>query len=325
MITSEPVYWLIGVVLLAFGALIFADRSNPRRFTSGAFWSLIGGAFIYGTWVISNAVPPWTLGIVVLVIVVLGSSPSLLRAGSVATTSATEREAGAVKYGNKLFIPALVIPLVTIVVTLAAPALRLDDEALIADGSATLIGLGLGAVVAVVVGLLLLRPVAPLTPVREGRRLLETIGWAVILPQMLSVLGILFAQAGVGTAVGEIMKAVVPPGVLILAVIAYCVGMALFTVLMGNAFAAFPIMTAALGWPLLVEGYGGNPAVVFAIGMLAGFCGTLCTPMAANFNVVPAVLLEMKNSYGVILAQLPTAGMLLVANIVLMYLFGFPR
>lgn len=325
MITSEPVYWLIGIVLLAFGALVFADRTNPRRFTSGLFWTLVGGSFLYGTWVAANAVPPWKLGVVVLVIVGLGSSGSLLRAGSGSTTTPQERERGAERFGNRLFVPALVIPLVTVIVTLAAPALRIGGEPLIAEGSATLVGLGLGAVIAVVVGLVLLRPVSPLVPVQEGRRLLETIGWAVILPQMLSVLGILFAQAGVGTAVGDIMTAIVPSGVLILAVVAYCVGMALFTILMGNAFAAFPIMTAALGWPLLVEGFGGNPAVIFAIGMLAGFCGTLCTPMAANFNMVPAVLLEMKNGYGVILAQLPTAGILLVANIALMYAFGFPH
>ena len=64
--------------------------------------------------------------------------------------------------------------------------------------------------------------------------------------------------------------------------------MALFTMIMGNAFAAFPVMTAAIGVPLLIQHFGGDPAVVGAIGMLAGFCGTLMTPMAANFNIVPA-------------------------------------
>lgn len=325
MINSEPVYWLIGLVFLVFGVLIFADKTNPKRYTSGAFWSLIGASFIYGTWVAVNAVPPWTLGIVVLAIVILGSTPKLLFAGTTQTTTTEQREAGAIKYGNKLFIPALLIPLVTIAVTIAAPYLTVAGKPLLATGSATLIGLGLGAVIAVVVGLILLRPVRPVTSVYEGKRLLETIGWAAILPQMLSVLGILFTQAGVGTAVGSIMKSIVPPGVLSFAVIAYCVGMALFTILMGNAFAAFPIMTAAIGWPLLVQGFDGNPAVIFAVGMLAGFCGTLCTPMAANFNIVPAALLEMKNKYGVITAQLPTAGIILVANIAIMYFFGFTK
>ena len=46
--------------------------------------------------------------------------------------------------------------------------------------------------------------------------------------------------------------------------------------------------------------FGGDPAVIGAVGMLAGFCGTLMTPMAANFNIVPAALLELKDRNGVI-------------------------
>jgi uncharacterized membrane protein len=160
-------------------------------------------------------------------------------------------------------------------------------------------------------------------PAREGSRLLQAIGWAVILPQMLATLGVLFDKAGVGKAVAKVTNAVLPHGWLLGAVIIYCVGMALFTVIMGNAFAAFPVMTAAIGWPVLIQQFHGNPAAVFAIGMLAGFCGTLCTPMAANFNIVPAVLLEMKDKYGPIKAQLPTAIPLLACNIAIMYVVAF--
>ena len=67
----------------------------------------------------------------------------------------------------------------------------------------------------------------------------------------------------------------------------------------------------------------GEPAVVLAVGMLAGFCGTLVTPMAANFNLVPAALLELKDQYGPIMAQIPTAGALLACNIVIISLFAF--
>ena len=169
----------------------------------------------------------------------------------------------------------------------------------------------------------LLRPRSPAVPLHEGRRLLEHIGWAAILPQMLATLGLLFNASGVGKAVGRITDHLVPKGSLIAAVALYCIGMAVFTIIMGNAFAAFPVMTAAVGWPLLVQQFDGTPAVVFAIGMLAGFCGTLCTPMAANFNLVPAALLEMKDQYGPIKAQVPTAVPLLACNIVLMYVFAF--
>jgi uncharacterized membrane protein len=127
--------------------------------------------------------------------------------------------------------------------------------------------------------------------------------------------------------VGELVTQAVPMSSPLLAVAAYCLGMALFTVIMGNAFAAFPVMTAAIGLPFVVGQFGGNPAIVCAIGMLAGFCGTLMTPMAANFNVVPANLLELpdRNSAlnGVIRAQLPTALILLGVNMALMYFLAF--
>lgn len=110
---------------------------------------------------------------------------------------------------------------------------------------------------------------------------------------------------------------------LLWSVIAYCSGNALFTVVMGNAFAAFPIMTAAIGWPVLVENFNGNPAAIFEFGMMAGFCGTLCTPMAANINIVPAALLQMKNKYGPIIAQIPTAIIMLVAITIMMRVFAF--
>jgi uncharacterized membrane protein len=75
--------------------------------------------------------------------------------------------------------------------------------------------------------------------------------------------------------------------------------------------------------PVLIGHFGGNPAVVCAIGMLSGFCGTLMTPLAANFNLVPAALLELPNRYAVIRAQIPTALPLLVANMVLLYVLAF--
>jgi uncharacterized membrane protein len=222
-----------------------------------------------------------------------------------------------------LFIPALVIPVVTALIAILGPLIMVGDKPLLSAGSATLTGLGVSSILAVVVAVLILRPPKLSTPLREGGRILEAIGWAALLPQMLSTLGILFAQAGVGTAVGTIVSGILPKGSLIAGVVVYALGMAIFTVIMGNAFAAFPIMTAAVGWPVLVIAFHGNPAAVFAIGMLSGFCGTLITPMAANFNLVPAALLEMKDKYGPIKAQLPTAGMLLIVNIGVMYFAAF--
>jgi uncharacterized membrane protein len=41
--------------------------------------------------------------------------------------------------------------------------------------------------------------------------------------------------------------------------------------------------------------------------------------MAANYNMVPAALLELPDKYAVIKAQVPTALAMLVVNIVLLY------
>jgi uncharacterized membrane protein len=57
--------------------------------------------------------------------------------------------------------------------------------------------------------------------------------------------------------------------------------------------------------------------------MFSGYCGTLLTPMAANYNIVPAALLELPDRYGVIRAQIPTALMLLLVNILLLNLLMF--
>jgi uncharacterized membrane protein len=127
----------------------------------------------------------------------------------------------------------------------------------------------------------------------------------------------------VGDIIGGVARGVIPEGSIFLTVVVFALGMAGFTMIMGNAFAAFPVMAAAIGIPLLIQQYGGNPAVIGAVGMLAGFCGTLLTPMAANFNIVPAALLELKDQNGVIRQQVGTAVPLLLCNIAIIYVGAF--
>jgi uncharacterized membrane protein len=157
----------------------------------------------------------------------------------------------------------------------------------------------------------------------EARRLWDSVGWAAVLPQILAALGAVFASAGIGKIVASVADKYLPLNTPLAAVVAYAVGMALLTALMGNAFAAFPVMTAGIALPLIVQQFGGHVVVVTAVGMLSGFCGTLTTPMAANFNIVPAKLLELPDDNAVIRIQVPTALALLVANIVIMYLFAY--
>lgn len=221
-----------------------------------------------------------------------------------------------------MFFHALIVSITAVAGTLLYNYTPLSETGLFETRRETLILFGIGVVIALVAAMVWLRPPV-LAPAEEGRRLIDSIGWAAILPQMLAALGAVFALAGVGDIIGGLAGSAIPEGSVLLTVVVFALGMALFTMIMGNAFAAFPVMAAAIGIPLLVETYGGNPAVIGAVGMLAGFCGTLLTPMAANFNIVPAALLELKDQNAVIRQQVGTAVPLWVCNVVIIYVGAF--
>jgi uncharacterized membrane protein len=319
MITLQHAYLVVGVMFLAFAVCTALDRAHPTRIRNTLFWGLIAVSMLFGP-----ALGGLGNGLLVVALVVVGAVGKM-GVGKPSTTTLEDRREGAVRRGNALFVPALVIPLVAVGGTLAAKYTGAGAW-LISSTQTTLIALGLGCLIALVMAMAWFRPPA-MAPVQEGRRLMDSIGWAALLPQMLASLGAVFLAADVGGVVGTLVSQTVPLTTPLLAVAAYCLGMALFTIVMGNAFAAFPVMTAAIGLPIVVHQFGGNPAIVCAIGMLAGFCGTLMTPMAANFNVVPANLLELpdrdKALNGVIRAQIPTALVMLFVNMALMYLLAF--
>lgn len=311
MIGLRFVYILAGLAFMAFAVLSLRDRTNPKRWGNGAFWGLLALSMLAG-----DQLGDVANGLLVLALVAIAGTGQLGR-GSGGIT-AEIRAARAARYGNRLFLLALVIPATALVGTFGFEQL----PGLVNPKQVTLVSLALGALLALFVGLVWLRP-HPAAPLQEGRRLMDSVGWAAILPQMLASLGAVFALSGVGDVVGGLMSEIIPEGSRIGAIIAFALGMALFTMIMGNAFAAFPVMAAAIGVPLLVRQYGGDPAVVCAIGMLAGFCGTLMTPMAANFNMVPAALLELKDRNAVVWAQVGTALPLLAVNTLFIWWFAF--
>ena len=312
MMTLDHVYILAGLTFAAFALLGAADRSNPKRFGNAAFWGLLALSMLAG-----DRLGDFYNGLLVLALVAIAGTGQIGRAPGGDVPAEIQSERAAI-HGNFLLLVALIIPAVALVGTF----LFKEIPGLADPKQATLISLALGILIALAVGMARLKPPA-LLPLQQGRRLLDSVGWAAILPQMLASLGAVFALAGVGEVVGGLIGAAIPQGSLFGAVLAFGLGMALFTMVMGNAFAAFPVMLAAVGMPLLIKQHGGDPAVVAAIGMLAGFCGTLMTPMAANFNLVPAALLELKNPYGVIKAQIGTALPLLGVNILFIYLLAF--
>jgi uncharacterized membrane protein len=321
MLRIEYGYWLIAAFLIYSGWRNLRDHHRWHA----AFWLVLGLLFGAGDFILKQSaaghpLPAQIAGVGVIVLAML--APRLHRKPHPENSTSEERLQSAIRLGHRLFVPALLIPLVTLLVALFGGYLVISGHALFATPQMTLTGLALACVVALLAASRVAR-----TPIHEGlaegRRLLDAIGWAALLPLLLAALGQVFTESGVGTAIAAIATSYLPTGSALACLLAFALGMVLFTVIMGNAFAAFPVMMAGIGLPLLIHQHGANPAILGAMGMLCGYCGTLLTPMAADFNLVPAALLELRNPYGVIRAQVWTALWIFVSTVLLMWLLVF--
>lgn len=337
MFQQQYLFYLAGAILLVVALMSWRDKDNPRRITTGLFWGLYGLIFFVGDWAYqlaeqlsgSGEQGARNLHILIGVLVVamaLIAGFGGVKLGRYHQRSEEERQQSARRLGNRLFLPALAIPLVTVAGVLAFNHIPGLQEGVFGAGNhstlVTLFSMSVGCLMGWLVALKISRE-RPAQSFQETRRLLDSIGWAFILPQILATLGLLFTTAGVGSAIAHLTEQYLAVDNRFIAVAVFVIGMALLTMIMGNAFAAFPIVTAGIGIPVLVLQHGGNPAVMAAIGMFSGYCGTLMTPMAANFNIVPAALLELPDRNAVIKAQTPTGVLLLIVNIFLLYFLMF--
>lgn len=322
MIALSYVWWLAALILGA--AAVFDLRA--RRWANALFWALIAIVFAAGDAILAadragNRLPTQLAGAAVVLMALLAGS-GLLKRAPVSDADNATRAASAQRLGHRLFGPALMIPIVTALLLKLAPLLVVGDWRLLPADNPTVPALALGCCIAVGFALFVTRS-RPARALRESSRLLDQLGWAVVLPMLLAALGGVFEATGVGNAVAALIGQFIETDSRLACTVAYGLGMVVFTVIMGNGFAAFPVMTGGIGLPLLIRQHGADPAVVGALGMLTGYCGTLLTPMAANFNIVPAVLLELRDPYGVIRGQALTALLLAATNITLMYFLAF--
>jgi uncharacterized membrane protein len=301
-ILLEGLYILAGLVSLTTAYMAYKDKDLKTRIGTSVFWFLLAFTFIVGKYV-----PAEIIGVAILIMGGLTAFKQV-NFGSLKNAPDAFREEQSQKFGNKLFIPALTIAVVAFAV-----------------GQFTelggLVGMGLGAILATIIALVMTKAETKYVGY-DGSRLLGQVGSASILPQLLAALGALFSAAGVGEVIAQGISGVIPQGNILAGVIAYCVGMALFTMIMGNAFAAFAVITAGIGIPFVYT-QGATPWIAGALALTAGYCGTLMTPMAANFNIVPAAILETKDKNRVIYSQVPLAIVLLITHIVLMYFWAF--
>jgi len=311
LVSLNSFYILAGAFMLATALRVLLDKGHAKRWSSALFWGLLGVSFVFG-----GSMPPAVAGYLVLGMTILAASGRVGMSRE-RSTGREERLESAQRLGDRLFWPALLVPVTAILGSLFFGRIRWRGVSLVDSTNLSVTSVSIGAVLALAVGLRLTR--APVrAAVGEGSRLLQTVGWAVILPQALAALGGLFARAGVGAVVAGLVEQALPTQYSSVAVAAYCLGMMLFTICLGNALAAFAVVTGGIGVPLIVHAHGGNPAIMAAVGMLSGYCGTLLTPMAANFNLVPVMLLELEDKNAVIRAQAPIGLALFAFNLLLM-------
>lgn len=304
-ISLEIFYVLMGFLMLVIAFKSFTTIDSSKRYGTALFWILISIPFIFGSMVPSN---------IIGAILVLCSLLTLSKQVVFARYEEASEEFGqkhANKLKNKIFIPSLVLAFASVVVAMALANFANSSQ----------FAIGVGSAVALISAFMISKAKTS-TTIEDGARLLQQMGPASMLPQLLVALGALFTQAGVGEVISNMISGVVPADNRLFGVIAYVLGMVIFTMIMGNSFAAFSVITSGIGIPFVLA-QGGNPAIVGALALTAGYCGTLLTPMAANFNIVPAALLETKSDYVVIKYQAPVALILIVVHIVAMYFLAF--
>ena len=326
----EFFYALCGLV--SFDTAYRAAQNEEARLGTSLFWFLLGVIFMFG-----KIIPPVAVGIL---LVIMGCLTALkqVKMGSFIESTPEFRQKASVKVGNKIFIPAVAIGLMALILSFIQYtgdgfyfAFRAIVIKLISFNSNVKIELtalngavmtGLACVVALLLAIIICKPKVSQTR-SDTSRLLMQVGAACLLPQLLGALGSVFSAAGVGEVISNMISSVIPAGNPVIGVIVYVLGMVIFTMIMGNAFAAFTVITIGIGFPFVIE-QGGNPAVIGALGMTAGYCGTLMTPMAANFNIVPCAVLETKDQkWAVIKEQVPMALIMIVIHIILMLVLGF--
>ena len=293
----EIVYIVIGLITLYTGIKNAMDKENPSRLGTGVFWCALGVVLAFGRWI-----PPIADGVLIIIMTI----PAIfkkVKIGKSETPTEEHAEKMFDKIGMKIFAPALSIGVFAVLFAIFLPSIG------------ALVGIGVGIIVSIVILMIFSNENKPGVFLKDSERLLSTVGPLSMLPMLLASLGAIFTQAGVGDVIAVLVGKVIPKGNVNVGIIVFAIGMALFTMIMGNAFAAITVMTVGIGAPFVLS-YGANPVVIGMLALTCGYCGTLCTPMAANFNVVPVAMLDMKDRVGVIKNQIIPAIILLTFQIV---------
>ena len=299
----EIIYFIIGLLCIYCGVKNLKDKENPEPVGTFIFWAVLGVVLALGRWL-----PSLVSGILVVVMCI----PAILKKvkkGAVSAATKAETEATYEKIGMKIFVPTLSIGMLAVICAITGMGI----------GLSALNGVALGVIVAIILLMIMNRDNKPSTFLNDSERMLSTVGPLSMLPMLLACLGSVFTAACVGDVISDLVSHIIHEGNVNAGIVVYAIGMMLFTMIMGNAYAAITVMTVGIGYPFVLA-HGANPVVIGMLALTCGFCGTLCTPMAANFNTVPVALLDMKKPMGVIKNQVPVAIIMMVVQIVMMIL-----
>lgn len=310
-----PEFFYVLCGLVCFDTAFRARKNEEAKIGTILFWVLTGIIFMLG-----KVLPSVMVGAMLVVMGCLTVTKQV-RIGKFTESTPEFRKEASEKIGTKIFLPAISVGVIALVLSFVKYNVE-KDGVVTSTALNGAIMTGVACVVALILAFAICKPKVSETR-EDTSRLLMQVGAACLLPQLLGALGSVFAEAGVGEVISGMISSVVPQGNIVIGVIIYVLGMVVFTMIMGNAFAAFTVITAGIGVPFVIS-QGGNPAIIGALGMTAGYCGTLITPMAANFNIVPCAVLETKDpKWAVIKAQLPMALMMMVVHVILMLVLGF--
>ncbi len=114
MIKVEWFYWLCAGMFLVIAGIRLSDPTDRKRFGSAAFWAVLSFAFVYGTLVVAKTGSALIEGVAVLLLALLAGL-GFPGKGAGQTTSDAERASLAERFGNMLFVPALLIPLIAVI------------------------------------------------------------------------------------------------------------------------------------------------------------------------------------------------------------------
>ena len=290
------VWVIIGLITIYAGIKNLLDKENSSRVGTAVFWCSFGIVCGFGSWL-----PAKVSGALVL-IMCLPPIFKKVKIGKTDNPTKEHTEQQFKKIGMKIFVPAFSVAVCSLFFALFS-------------NMSSMVAITVGVIVAMVLLMAFdAKQNKPAVFLNDSERFLGITGPLSMLPQLLGCLGGVFTAAGVGDVIAQLVEKIVPKGNVNIGIIVYAIGMVLFTMIMGNAFAAITVMTVGIGAPFVLA-YGANPVVIGMLALTCGYCGTLLTPMAANFNILPVAILNMKDRWGAIKNQVLVAIIMLVFQI----------